>query len=140
MQPTPWKYFTLFGLNRVRMGDVEHLWVHPVTRLWFKVPAGAHRLTAHVDFLAEAYDEKLTWGDRTDGIEIVAFATTADGARLQVGQRLLDPRARESDRGVQEIQFDFSVNQESDIEFAVLPGPAGNLSRDWVLLRDFKLE
>lgn len=140
MHPLPWKYFSTFGANRVNYGDGTYLWVHPVTRLWYHVPAGQRRLVANLRYIPEAYDEKLIWQDRSDGVEVVVTVETPGGGAREVGRRLIDPRSNPADRGVLSVPFDFEVPAGADVQFAVLPGPAQSFSRDWVLLQTLTID
>jgi hypothetical protein len=140
MQPLPRKFFSSFGANPVRYHDHDFLWIHPVTRLWFPVPAGKHRLAVKVEFIADAYDEKLIWQDRTDGVDLVVSAPDGGGGMHEVGRRVLDPRGNAADRGLLTINFDFAADQAGDVEFAVLPGAAGGNARDWILLQQLRID
>jgi 4-amino-4-deoxy-L-arabinose transferase-like glycosyltransferase len=140
MTPRPWKYYSSFGLNPANYEGHDYLWVHPETRLWFKVPAGEHRLSAEMVLMPDAYGEKLQPWDRSDGVEVIATAGSSDGNRWEVGRRWINPRDNPEDRGQLKVQFEFTLNQPADLEFSVLAGPDGNFARDWALLRGLKID
>ncbi|HEX2860375.1 MAG TPA: hypothetical protein VHN79_01995 [Lacunisphaera sp.] len=140
MSRWPWKYYSSYGLNRAQYKGRDYVSIHPDTRFWFKVPAGAHRLSVAIDFVADAYSEALVWPERSDGVEIVVTTQTAGAPGRVVGRRLVDPRANPGDRDRLVVDFDFVAEAAADLEFAVLPGPAGSYTRDWVLLETLTLE
>ncbi|MBI2517725.1 MAG: hypothetical protein HYV95_12545 [Opitutae bacterium] len=138
--PRPWKYFSTFGLNPTRYHDHDYVWAHPETRLWFRLPAGRHRLTALTEFIADAYEGKLSWQDRSDGVELVLQVRGLGGEPREIGRKLIDPRANPKDRGRRVVVFDFVLEDAGDMQFAVLPGPVGSTTRDWFLLGAMKIE
>jgi hypothetical protein len=96
-------------------------------------------MSLKLEFMAEAYDEKLNWPDRSDGVELRLVARTVGAPDRQVGRRQIDPRANAGDRGRMAVNFDFALEQPADLELDVLPGPAGSMARDWLLLGDLQI-
>ncbi|MEJ1971470.1 MAG: hypothetical protein WDM96_02845 [Lacunisphaera sp.] len=140
MTPLPWKYFSTFGANPTKYRERNYVWVHPVTRVWFKVPAGKHRLSVTVEFVDGAYDEKLPMGDRSDGVELVVSAQAPGALEKELGRRRINPRDNPRDRGLLTVDFDLTLEEAADVQFAVLPGPAGSSSRDWILLEKLSID
>ncbi len=139
MSPMPWKYYTTFGSHATDYEGGRYYAAHPDTRLWFKAVAGARRMKIEIMMLPEAYDESLEWWNRSDGVELVVTAKE-NGAEHRLFARHLHPRGHPPHRGLQQIEFEFSLAADADIELAVLAGPDGNYARDWTVLGDVRIE
>ena len=138
MSPRPYRYYCRFGLSNAVINGQVLFNVHPDLRLWFRVPAGRHRITA--DFLMEpgAY-ENLPAGDATDGVALTVWEVKADGTRRVLYQRRLNPRDNPADRGLQNMAIETDIAVGSDILFVSDPGEQNNLNRDWTWLGKFTI-
>jgi hypothetical protein len=136
MSPRPYRYFCRFGLSNAVINGRVYFNVHPDVRLWFRVPAGRHRITA--DFLMEpgAY-ENLPARDATDGVSLTVWELKADGTRRELYHRSLDPRDNPADRGLQNLAVSADIAEGSDILFVSDPGEQNNYNRDWTWLGSF---
>jgi hypothetical protein len=132
MHPMPWKFYTTFGNGMLELDGMLGIGANPDTRLWFKAAAGRRHIAFQACLFSGAYDEKLTYYDRSDGAEIRVTAIEGDGARRQILSRLINPRDISKDRGVQQIDQEFELMTDGDVLVEVLPGPRGNYSRDWL--------
>lgn len=134
IHPQPTHFLTTFGLGRFESGDRSFFDAHATTRLWFRLPAGEHTMTAEVGMLEGAHDENIPYGDRTDGIEII-LARERPGEEPEVlFSRRLDPRADPADRGMQQLEHRFTLEKDETVLFTVHPGPSNSVARDWTLL------
>jgi len=136
--PLPWKFYAQFGTYRTREDERAALFAHPVTRLWFKVPAGRHRMRVECAIEAAAYAGPVQ--DRTDGVEFLVERERADGTRERLGSLYLDPARVAADAGwhVLEVTGDFSATD--NLVLSTGPGPAGSFARDWAVIGAVKIE
>ena len=134
MSPAPWKYYSDVGASRNSYEGREYYWAHPVTRLWFRVPAGRRHISVEVGLIPQAYDEKVLWDDRTDGIELAISEEPAGGAPRPLFSQLLEPRDKPADRGIKTLECTAEFAADSVVQIAVLPGPRGSAARDWAVL------
>lgn len=140
MHPQPWKYYTTFGAGLTELEGQKYYSAHPDTRLWFKAGPGDHRMTIEVMMLPAAYDEKLAWGDRSDGIEVSVTTHEAGTGARRVLTKEINPRNHPEHRGWQRLSVDFNLTETADVELAVTGGPAGSISRDWTFLGDVRIQ
>jgi hypothetical protein len=124
--PAPARVFSQHGASLY--GDFVAL--HPISALYFHVPAGNRRLRTTLLINAEAY-ENLPAGYASDGVELVVAVLTAEGDRTVVLQRKVDPFRVEADRGPLAVDVTFPVPANAEIEVSIHPGPNGNGARDW---------
>jgi hypothetical protein len=134
MKPEPFKYFSSFGTGLIEHEGRKFNGAHPDTRIWFKVSAGRHTMATEAGLLPSAYDDKIAKWDQSDGVEIRLEKETAGGGREVLYSRLLNPRDRESDRGIQQIRCEFELAHDGTVVLSIGPGPSGNYARDWALL------
>jgi len=140
MHPAPWKYYSDVGIDRCGVDGREWFGAHPVTRLWFKVPAGRRHFSVEIELLPEAYAETVPYGDRTDGIELAFLEEPAGGPVRPLFTRRLNPREIEADRGVQRVEYSEEFAVGTVVQIAVLPGPTNSYARDWALLGEIEIK
>lgn len=136
MSPRPYRYFCRFGLSIASRDGRQFFNVHPDTRLWFRVPAGRHQITAEFYMDASAY-ENLLVDDATDGVWITIWELKIDGTRRELYRRVLNPRVQPDDRGLQTLSVTADMAQGSDLLFETGPGEHNNYNRDWTWLGSF---
>ncbi len=134
MTPTPVKFFSTFGLGTVHVGGREFFNAHPDLHLYFDIPAGERTVTFEGAIVEWAYEEKVPYGDRTDGVEFTVYEELPDGGRRTLFTRLLDPRDRPSDRGVLTMTATFTLERDARVVLSTSPGPVNSVARDWAML------
>lgn len=141
MTPLPVRFFSQFGPAADGSGGVLMFGAHPVTRLVFQLPAGRHLLLASLQMKVDAYRADLPDNDATDGVEVQLNAIETDGTVRTLASRHFDPRNNRDDRGERRpLEFELTLGQVGEIELVFLPGPAGNLTRDWIELGPLTIE
>jgi hypothetical protein len=138
--PRPVRFFSTFGPGS--WGTFPKDWqfsVHPDTRLWFELPPGRHVLQTSITLPASAW-ENLNPSDATDGVEIAAAAVFPDGRRQVLHQRLINPAANVTDRGILPIDWSFDLPAGAQLEFSVTAGPAGSILRDWAAIGALRID
>ena len=95
------------------------------------MPAGRHRVKIACTIEPGAYAENIPEYDATDGVDFVIYRQKADGQRERVGSLFLDPRHRETDRGIRTFEQIVDTEEGTDIVIATDPGLKGNAARDW---------
>ena len=141
MQPAPVRFFASFGPAMDGSSGQPMYGAHPVTRLVFALPAGAHTLRSALQMPLDAYRIDLPEAETTDGVEVSLFALGRDGARRQLATRYFDPRHRPEDRGnLRPLEFAFTLPSAGEVELYFGPGPAGRDTRDWIQLGPLKIE
>lgn len=128
-EPRPWKFFSQFGAHLAEDGGRPVMFAHPDTRLWFRVPPGAHVLEVECGIFAGAYDPASA--ERSDGVEFTVEIESPDGERRRLAGVFLDPAQREEDRGFRTLRVPIEVTEPTVIVVATNPGPARNYTRDW---------
>jgi hypothetical protein len=134
MSPLPMRVRSHFGLGAVDYAGRKFFNAHPETELWFELPAGAHRLRLEGGLVEWAYEDKVPWGDRTDGVEFYVCEELPGGARRPLFSRLLNPRDNPADRKIVEMTVDFTLDRGAAVVIGTGPGPRNSLSRDWAVL------
>lgn len=141
MNPRPVRFYSSFGpeLWDEDKPAEERYAAHPDTKLWFNLSPGHHQLTTTFVLVAGAY-QGVSYPERSDGAELVAAATFADGRRDILRQRYFNPRDNPADRGFQPIDWSFDLPAGAELELSVNAGPKGNAARDWAALSSIKIE
>lgn len=134
MTPTPVQFFSTFGLGSVRHLDRDFFNAHPDLHIWFELPAGERTINFEGAIIDWAYEEKVPWGDRTDGVEFTVYEEKTGGVRRTLFTRLLNPRDRPSDRGIQAMTATFTLEEGSRVVLSTSPGPRNSVARDWAML------
>jgi hypothetical protein len=135
IHPRPVRFYSTFGpelWTADRPGD-ERFATHPDTKLWFALPAGKHRIRTDLEIPDAAWAD-VPPADASDGVELVAAAVRADGARTVLQRRYFNPRLNPADRGRQPIDWAVELPADNELELSVNAGPSGNGARDWASL------
>ncbi len=141
MQPVPVRFYSSFGPSLDGSSGQPMYGAHPVTRLVFPLPAGAHTLRSSLQMPTEAYRLDLPDSGTTDGVEVSLFAVGANGEKRLLATRLFDPRHNREDRGtLRPLEFAFMLPVPGEVELFFGPGPAGKDTRDWIQLGPLKIE
>jgi hypothetical protein len=130
VSPLPDRFYSTFGLNLTLIGGRPFFTAHPDTRIWLKVPPGRRRIAFEFDITPGAY-EGLRRDEATDGVEFSIGQVDADGSRVELFRRLLNPFAELRDRGVQKMVLAVDLPPDVELLFATGPGSANNYTRDW---------
>lgn len=139
MTPRPVRFFATFTPSLDRAGQRMNFGAHPVTRLVFALPAGRHVLTTTVSFSPDAYSPQVPESGRTDGVQ-VRLARMGSAEEEVFFDRVIDPRARLSERSNLRLHMPFALAAPAEVELFIGPGPAGRDSRDWVTLGRIRIE
>ena len=141
LQPQPVRFFASFGPGMDGSSGQPMYGAHPVTRLVFALPAGAHTLRGSLQMPLEAYRLDLPDAGATDGVEVSLFALGPNEARQRLATRYFDPRHNRDDRGtLRPLEFSFNLPAAGEVELFFGPGPAGKDTRDWIQLGPTKIE
>jgi hypothetical protein len=141
IQPAPVRFFSSFGPAMDGSSGQPLFGAHPVTRLVFALPAGAHVLRSSLQMRLEAYRLDLPDAETTDGVEVSLFALGPDGERRPLATRYFDPRHQPGDRGnLRPLEFRFTLPAAGEVELFFGPGPANRDTRDWIQLGPLKID
>lgn len=113
-----------FALNEIEGQKVLN--AHATSELVFRIPAGAHAISATFGVA----DGAFTGTGNTDGVEYVVSERTAAGEERVLFRRWLNPKAVGTDRGMQQMQVE-ATTTGGEVYFKTLPGPQNNGSFDW---------
>lgn len=130
VSPQPDRFYSTYGLNLTEYSGRPFLSAHPDTKIWFKVPPGRHLISFEFFISPGAY-EGLRLDEATDGVVFSIEQISADGARIELFRRLLNPRTELKDRGVQKMVLPVDLPRDVELLFVTGPGPANNYNRDW---------
>ena len=136
MKPEPVRFFSQFGAGTSPLGESRIFNANPLTRLWFRVPAGTTECVAEFGMMAGAYANP---GAASDGAELRVSEVQPDGSLRPLFSRTINPRDNRADRGTLRAEFPLSLEAESEIVLEALPGPANNGAYDWFYLARFEL-
>ena len=134
MQPLPVRFFSTYEPVQQEIEHVPSYGAHPVTRLVFRLAAGPHRLSTQVWFNPGAYTVPQEQGP-TDGVEITLSALRQGGVPVVLASRLVDPTHVVKDRGAVPLSWDFTLQQEGEVELSFGPGPRNDSNHDWIWIR-----
>lgn len=141
MQPMPVRFMATYGPGLDRSGQPALFGAHPVTRLVFNLPAGAHRLrTSAIIKPAIAYDPDLHPDRTTDGVEVSLLERHSGGTPNTLFTRLIDPRGNPADRGPQPLDIGFTLAKPGEVELFVGPGPIGRDTCDWMYFAPISID
>jgi hypothetical protein len=137
MTPQPERYQVPFGLSFGFRPDGSRVFdAHAPTRLWFKAPRDARRLTIEFGITEAAYTRE---GDRSDGVEFTVTEHLAGRPDRVLFTRFLNPLERSEDRSDQRVELNISVNPQAEIIFSTGPGPSGSNAFDWAYWKTIQL-
>jgi hypothetical protein len=141
LQPAPVRFWSTFGPGLDETGGRIAFGGHPVTRLVFQLPAGAHTLRTTVELPVATYIDTHDYDQRTDGVEITLTALGGPGGERRVlFTRLLDPVNNHTDRGPQPLEIRFTLERPGEVELFFGPGPNGRDTRDWITMGRLVIE
>jgi hypothetical protein len=127
--------FTAHSLTIVDVDGRPALLAEAPSELFFRVPAGHHRVSGGYGILEGAY----TGEGNTDGVSFQVLREAGTG-RIELHSRLLQPRTIEADRGLQRFTVDVDLPAESVLVFAAGCGPQNNGDWDWSYWTDLSIE
>jgi hypothetical protein len=102
--------------------------LHAPGALVVSVPAEARRVRLRYRFAANAYTD----GNATDGAVFQVFYA-ADGLPATIHQRVLEPLARNEDRGWLTVELDLPSPRPEGASLVLRSDPHGHASYDWTL-------
>ena len=134
MQPLPVRVFSSFEPQQQDIDHIPSFGAHPLTKLVFRLNRGRHSLATKVWFNPGAYTVPPEQGP-TDGVEIRLSLLKEGQEAVPLQSRLVDPLGRRSDRGIVPIEYEFTMEQEGEVELMFGPGPQGKDTHDWIWIR-----
>ncbi len=124
--PAPSQYRFAFGLSLADVGGTPVIGAHPDSELWVPAAPGSRRIEWEFGLIPGAYERD---GDKTDGVEFIIAAESAQGNRRELYRRLLDPVHVAADRGPQRVTTTPQLAAGEILVF--LSRPHGSYSYDW---------
>jgi hypothetical protein len=126
INPTPTAFQLRFGYGTWEIDGAIVLNAHPDSDIW--VPATPANKTVELKFgiRREAYEKE---GDKTGGVAFLVDAEGPNGATRQIFSRILDPVARQADRGLQTATFELHLT--ADEKLVLRTRPNGDYNYDW---------
>jgi len=141
IQPLPVRFFATFGPAMDGSSGQPLFGAHPVTRLVFALPAGAHTLRSSLQMPLDAYRLDVPDSQATDGVEVSLFRLGTNGQRDLIATRHFDPRHNREDRGtLRPLEIGFTLPAAGEVELFFGPGPSGKDTRDWIQMGPLKIE
>jgi hypothetical protein len=111
---------------------------HAPAVMGLPLPAGKRLVSGRFGIFAGAYEKPPP--DATDGAEFRVEVVAADGTRVVILRRLLEPVTSVGDRGDQEFELEIPETLTGTVEFIVTPGPQNKNNYDWAYWRDLSME
>lgn len=113
--------------------------LHAPSTLAYTLPANASVLRGGFGLRPGAYEDNPT---PSDGAEFLIELVGADGASRVLFQRLLDPRQRAEDRGLQRFALILpsDLAAGTQVRLVITAGPSGSPASDWTYWSDLRLE
>lgn len=133
--PAPFKVDLEFGLLPGDYAGVSGMSAHANTRVWLRPPAGAREIVWEFGFDDAAWAKD---GDKTNGVEFIVTGEMPDGSVREVWKRLLIPRSREEDRGLQRAVIAYTPRDGEVLRFAALDN--GSIAFDWAFWRRIEVK
>lgn len=122
---------SIAGFSNTIVNNQTMLNTHAPSELVFRLPPTAQTMRANFGIHDGAYTSPE---GKTDGVEFVVLHRSGDGSEKILFSRLLDPAARSSDQGIQQLELKLGPPLAGEIILRVLPGPRGNTSYDWAYI------
>jgi hypothetical protein len=126
MSPMPVRYHFSFDANVGELDGATVIGAHPDAEMWFAVPAGKREIALAFGIFAAAYERE---GPSTDGVDFIVEEHKADGSRVEVLRRSLQPAGNPQDRGLQRVVVSCQVAPGSELIF--LTRSRENGAFDW---------
>jgi hypothetical protein len=109
--------------------------MHAPSEMSFDVPRGASTISGKYGFMPGAYTE----GGNSNGAEfIIRWSNGQEQAILL--KRLLDPKEKAEDRGLQAFEVDLSSLTAGRLYLSIQAGPHGNNSWDWTVWSNIEIK
>jgi hypothetical protein len=107
--------------------------VDPPSEIVIDVPDEATSVEGAFAILAAAYEEGAT-----DGVEFIVACGPKDGEPQELSRRLLEPKTRPEDRGLQRFSLSLPPGVGRRIILQATTGPADNAFWDWACWSDVR--
>jgi hypothetical protein len=131
----PTRHEAMYAIANITEADREVVSAHPPSVIEFDRPSGSERLTGRFAFFSNAYGEERI----SDGVTFRVLWRDARGNPSPLMERTLYPATKWQDRQVQ--PFDITLPPGAGkVTLETDPGPAFDLSYDWVYWQDVKFE
>lgn len=127
-----------FGANVEEDDGRLVFYAHAPSTLTYDLQPGSRRIRGKFGLRAQAYAP----GNEhpSDGAEFQVNLLRPDGSRDILFNRLIRPGQIPAERGLQPLNVELPEGATGQVEFIILPGPAGNPSSDWTYWSDLVLE
>ena len=113
----------------------EVLGAHPPSQMDFRVPAGTRAIRVGFGYL----EATLPHVDHTNGVDFSIVALDSKGNQVAVFSRRLDPAINPAHREPQQERLELPTSAVL-VQLQTGPGPANDISFDWVYWRDLVFE
>jgi hypothetical protein len=134
LQRPPWKFFARYGVGEIDFAGKPMLSASTDTKLWFKINAGHHRITAECAIFPGAYSDSVPAADRSDGVEFTFSEQLIDGTVHQLATLFLNPAQVVADRTLHRLEYSGEFRAGSLLLLETKPGPHNSYARDWALI------
>jgi hypothetical protein len=127
-----------FGANVEEDDGRLVFYAHAPSTITYSLAPGSRVIRGKFGIRPQAYAE----GNEhpSDGAEFQVNLLRPDGSRDILFSRLLRPGQIPAERGLQPLSVDLPDGATGQVEFIILPGPAGNPSSDWTYWADLVVE
>jgi hypothetical protein len=125
----------MYPVSRERLHDGDILVVHAPAEMRFDVEAGEHRVTGRYGVKPEAVLDRCT-----DGVAFAIVSRTRDKKETVVWRRYVDPTDEPADRGYQELDESFTVEEPGTLILRTSVGPKRNGNCDWAFWANIRVE
>ncbi|MBX3736399.1 MAG: hypothetical protein KF715_06920 [Candidatus Didemnitutus sp.] len=127
-----------FGAQASEEDGHRVFFAHAPSTMRFAVPDAVTAVRGEVGFRPGAFapDNRTP----TDGAEFQVRCTTTDGAIFVLFRHTLNPVAVPADRAPFPFTAPIPTGTGRTVEFAIMPGAAGNPASDWTFWRDLVFE
>jgi hypothetical protein len=126
LSPMPVRYHFSYDPNVGQVEGATVIGAHPDAEMWFAVPPGRKEIVLAFGIFAGAYERT---GPSTDGVDFIVEEHKADGSRVEVFRRSLQPAGHPQDRGLQRAAVSCQVAPGSELVF--LTRSRDNAAFDW---------
>lgn len=127
-----------FGANVEEDDGRLVFYAHAPSTLTYALEPGSRVVRGKFGIRPQAYAENNP--HPSDGAEFQVNLLRPDGSRDILFSRLLRPGQIPAERGLQPLSVEIPADASGQLEFIILPGPAGNPSSDWTYWADLVVE
>jgi hypothetical protein len=117
----------------VEEAGARMLKVDPPSDIVIDVPDEATSVAGAFAIMAAAYEEGAT-----DGAEFIVACGTGGGELQELSRRLLEPKTRPEDRGLQRFSLPMPSGRDRQVVLRVTTGPADHAFWDWTCWSDVR--